>query len=676
MEDSEPEPPPSAATPPLGVMLIDAEVAQRACREVLQQLKLNQEEEPQPMKLDQGEGPQRGEETQQGEEPQRMKRDQGEEPQLMKLNQGEEPQSMKLTQGEEPQRGEEPQLMKLNQGEEPQSMKLTQGEEPQLMKLNQGEEPQSMKLTQGEEPQQINLNQGEGPQHMKLNQGEEPHQGAEPQLMKLTQGEEPQSMKLTQGEEPQSMKLTQREEPQLINLNQGEEPQLIKMNQGEEPQHREEPQQRPAPPTLQVVDPEAPPPASIPSPPEGPPPPEAPPPGSVKSLRLRQRSNPSKQSWLLRLFESKLFDVSMAISYLHSSKEPGVQAYIGNRLFSFSHDQVDFYLPQLLNMYIHMDEDVGDAIKPYVVHRCRQSIWFSLQCAWLLGAYSSDMHISTQRHSRGTKLRKIILSDELKPAGTRGRRDPLTLSPSKRTHQRSKSDATVSISLSSNLKRTSSNPRVESQDEDSSSSSESLEFVKRPPVRLAPQREFIKSLMGIGKRLATLPTKEQKTQRLVSELSLLNHKLPARVWLPTAAFDHHVVRVPHTQAVVLNSKDKAPYLIYVEVLECENFETSSVPVRIPENRIRSTRSVENLPDCGMTAEQRAGSFSTVPNYDNDDEAWSVDDIGELQVELPEIHTSSCDNISQFSVDSITSLESKEPVFIAAGDIRYFILSST
>uniref|UniRef100_A0A8C5RDF5 Phosphatidylinositol 4-kinase beta n=1 Tax=Laticauda laticaudata TaxID=8630 RepID=A0A8C5RDF5_LATLA len=189
------------------------------------------------------------------------------------------------------------------------------------------------------------------------------------------------------------------------------------------------------------------------------------------------------------------------------------------------------------------------------------------------------------------------------------------------------------------------------------------------PVRLAPEREFIKSLMAIGKRLTTLPTKEQKTQRLISELSLLNHKLPARVWLPTAGFDHHVVRVPHTQAVVLNSKDKAPYLIYVEALECENFDTTNVPARIPENRIRSTRSVENLPECGITYEQRASSFTTVPNYDNDDEAWSVDDIGELQVELPELHTSSCDNISQFSVDSITSQESKEPVFIAAGDIR-------
>ncbi|XP_030320974.1 phosphatidylinositol 4-kinase beta isoform X2 [Calypte anna] len=305
---------------------------------------------------------------------------------------------------------------------------------------------------------------------------------------------------------------------------------------------------------------------------------------TVKTARRRQKNNSSKQSWLLRLFESKLFDISMAISYLYNSKEPGVQAYIGNRLFCFRNEDVDFYLPQLLNMYIHMDEDVGDAIKPYIVHRCRQSINFSLQCALLLGAYSSDMHISTQRHSRGTKLRKLILSDELKPAHKRRELPSLSpapdlgLSPSKRTHQRSKSDATVTISLSSNLKRTASNPKVESEEE-------------------------------------------------------------------------------------------APYLIYVEVLECDNFDTANVPARIPENRIRSTRSAENLPECGITHEQRTSSFTTVPNYDNDDEAWSVDDIVELQVELPEIHTNSCDNISQFSVDSITSQESREPVFIAAGDIR-------
>ena len=46
----------------------------------------------------------------------------------------------------------------------------------------------------------------------------------------------------------------------------------------------------------------------------------------------------SKQtSWLLRLFESKMFDMSIAISYLFNSKEPGVQTYLGkgHSLFRF-----------------------------------------------------------------------------------------------------------------------------------------------------------------------------------------------------------------------------------------------------------------------------------------------------------------------------------------------------
>ncbi|XP_049607705.1 phosphatidylinositol 4-kinase beta isoform X2 [Syngnathus scovelli] len=364
-----------------------------------------------------------------------------------------------------------------------------------------------------------------------------------------------------------------------------------------------------------------------------------------------------RSSWLLRLFQSKLFDASMAVAYLFKSKEPGVQAYIGNRLFGFPPSDVDFYLPQLLSMYVHMDGEVGDAIRPYLVHRCSGSIVFSLLCAWLLGAYSSDMHISAQRHSRGARLRKLILSDQLRPpaATTAAPASPCSspgVSPSPRGHQRSKSDATTCSGPGGALRRTESNPKVEVQE----------------PERLRPQRELVKSLLAIGRRLASLPGKEQKTQRLISELSLLNHKLPARVWLPTADFQHHLVRIPHTQAAVLNSKDKAPYIIYVEVLECENFETSPVPIRIPETRIRSARSADNLDcnaDTAACAGATGGSLSGVHNYDNDDDAWATDDIGQLQVE---VQTSSSDNLSQFSLDSLTSVESRE-MFVAAGDIR-------
>jgi len=100
--------------------------------------------------------------------------------------------------------------------------------------------------------------------------------------------------------------------------------------------------------------------------------------------------------------------------------------------------------------------------------------------------------------------------------------------------------------------------------------------------RLAPEQEFVKALLGVGKRLGTLPDRESKTQRLLAELSMLNLNLPARVWLPLYArdFPHYVVRVPPQAASVLNSKDKAPYIIYCEVVVVESLSRSPVPAKI------------------------------------------------------------------------------------------------
>lgn len=40
----------------------------------------------------------------------------------------------------------------------------------------------------------------------------------------------------------------------------------------------------------------------------------------------------------------------------------------GNRMFSFDGEASDFYLAQLINIYIHMPE-TAEAIHPYIVHR-------------------------------------------------------------------------------------------------------------------------------------------------------------------------------------------------------------------------------------------------------------------------------------------------------------------
>lgn len=87
-----------------------------------------------------------------------------------------------------------------------------------------------------------------------------------------------------------------------------------------------------------------------------------------KTVNNPQSSIPKPSTGLLRLLESKVFDVSMAIQYLFKSKEPGVQSYIANKMFSFEDIEVDFYLPQLVCMYIQM-HDVAEVIHPYLVFR-------------------------------------------------------------------------------------------------------------------------------------------------------------------------------------------------------------------------------------------------------------------------------------------------------------------
>lgn len=116
---------------------------------------------------------------------------------------------------------------------------------------------------------------------------------------------------------------------------------------------------------------------------------------------------------------------------------------------------------------------------------------------------------------------------------------------------------------------------------------------------------------------------------------------------------------------------KAPYLVYVEVLECENAHTTPVPSKILENTLRYTRSEEDLTvyHARSTDASPRPEFSVYGNgnceFDNAD-CWSQEDDDIIQFAIK----SKCsDTISQFSMESCTSADSKEPVYIAAGDIR-------
>lgn len=419
-------------------------------------------------------------------------------------------------------------------------------------------------------------------------------------------------------------------------------------------------------------------------------------PGMVKCFTKARETDLSlpnmekAHSGLLRFFESPIFNIHFAIHYLFYSKEPGVLSFIGNKIFSFKDRDVDLYMPQLILMYIQMDE-LAEVLDAYLVYRCRRSADFSLKCCYLLDAYNYKIESINLRKTH------LHLMKELYPKPQRNQ-GIAEMSPIKKTHHRSQSDATGlfngSLSLNSKLQQTPLRLCLGDLSTGRAFDNGCTCFdTVRGTVngllgqktvcicgvsKLAPQREFMKSLIDIGRNLTSLPTKSEKTSILRMRLNLINKNLPARVWLPlNSDMPHHVVRITEEKTAVLNSKDKTPYIIYVEVVEVDDIYTSPVMPKLMPT-LRHTKSEEHLEsNLSTTPNQRSSHNSHMKNESleqnnsreserceygiSDSDAWSQED-DEITVQYSNLHRSNkmdSNSKSQASLDSVDSRDQSE-----------------
>jgi phosphatidylinositol 4-kinase len=114
--------------------------------------------------------------------------------------------------------------------------------------------------------------------------------------------------------------------------------------------------------------------------------------------------------------------------------------------------------------------------------------------------------------------------------------------------------------------------------------------------RLAAQHAFVATLGNICNKLLRHSSKELRTAQLYAEISQLNLNLPARVCVPLFGSRHQVLRVPGSEAVVLNSKSKAPYLLHIEVAECRDTYLSPLPAKQLDVTVQSLGPSSRLPE--------------------------------------------------------------------------------
>eukprot|EP00039_Didymoeca_costata_P019725 m.338689 g.338689 ORF g.338689 m.338689 type:complete len:708 (-) comp18505_c0_seq1:90-2213(-) len=326
-----------------------------------------------------------------------------------------------------------------------------------------------------------------------------------------------------------------------------------------------------------------------------------------KSARMRRLNS------LLRLFESEWFDMALSMHYLAKERDPKTHEYLCDRLEGFSAEDLEFWLPQMIAVLFRFQElGQGQNLHEALVHSATKHIWLALRMSWWLTSVATSSSESQSRREMARNLLEDIQSGEPRFPSTNNanptsQAPPTPPTPIKKNlgHRRSRSLGSQ-FSFASPAKGMAPS-RLGADAHALASPSRVMEtgraFVDRRPISgitvelcLRPQLAFISALMTIGEKLRRFKGKDVRRNQLHAELELMNLNLPARVSLPQAVAeilrannkDHHIVRIPPHEAAVLNSRDRVPYVIYVEVLECSNCQTSPLPEKCTlKNKVKS-----------------------------------------------------------------------------------------
>ena len=118
--------------------------------------------------------------------------------------------------------------------------------------------------------------------------------------------------------------------------------------------------------------------------------------------------------------------------------------------------------------------------------------------------------------------------------------------------------------------------------------------------------------------------------KLHAELGIINLNLPARVKIPTIGAKYYdIVRIPPNQGIVLNSKERIPYMVNIEYVEqysvdsplpvrCSRSDKPMTPLKKTEDPIQTVSAASIRSKLSVQSQSESPKFS----YDNSDPSAS------------------------------------------------------
>ncbi|CAA93903.1 Phosphatidylinositol 4-kinase pik1 [Schizosaccharomyces pombe] len=350
-------------------------------------------------------------------------------------------------------------------------------------------------------------------------------------------------------------------------------------------------------------------------------------------------SSNSGNELLLRFFESAHFTSQLCVAYLSRyPNNIGIHHFLCEKLATFPYEEIEFFIPQLIHLVLNKDSE-SVALEEFIISQCEQNTQCALITFWYLQAHMVDLGLqphsscfkickrlynriqilvfmssssliqSQQKISEnvtpalilsGIMLGGVCVPELLKKAG------PIAIAQGRKAPRQDPDESDVDV-----LRRLSTEPRYSLDVLRSSLNNSIVEQHSEVSLRLkAPELtrthsyqssatlsideqrrvlrsnyfqqeiQFLFALQDISIRLIIVP-RQARLSSLRAELALLNNNLPADVNIPLLRsyhkeVSHKIVRIDPKEATILNSAERVPYLIMVEVLSGElSFEPQS-----------------------------------------------------------------------------------------------------
>eukprot|EP00240_Pyramimonas_obovata_P003687 CAMPEP_0118940318 /NCGR_PEP_ID=MMETSP1169-20130426/31153_1 /TAXON_ID=36882 /ORGANISM="Pyramimonas obovata, Strain CCMP722" /LENGTH=362 /DNA_ID=CAMNT_0006884779 /DNA_START=160 /DNA_END=1245 /DNA_ORIENTATION=- len=277
----------------------------------------------------------------------------------------------------------------------------------------------------------------------------------------------------------------------------------------------------------------------------------------------RRQQTSGRTDLLLRFFDSEFFNEWIAVQYLFTSKSEGVQDYICNRMYSLPEKGIEMYLSQMVTMVCERKK--GSALERCIIDLCSRSLQLAVKVHWYLLAASED---------RPNDLKLKELQKKCETAAIEGNWEaPLQLS----YHEGNNGDNRSSHARGDNLHLGKEGELAMSQDSSTQTqngpSSAGISSKRLRQGTYKATLELVSRLCACSTGIKEIPTILEQQTTLRNNLNSVNTwlaGLPAHsaVLLPLdSARPARVVRVPPSESALLNSRDKAPFMLCLEVIQ-------------------------------------------------------------------------------------------------------------